>query len=55
MDPRSDYPLGTTHPEFVQKLGIPPAAANGGKETLYPEYEDTLKKWIADAAARRAQ
>ena len=28
MDPRSDYPLGTTHAEFAQKLGLPqPAAA----------------------------
>jgi hypothetical protein len=49
------YPLGTTHSEFVQKLGIPPAAANGGRETLYPEYEDTLKKLIGDATAKRAQ
>jgi hypothetical protein len=49
------YPLGTTHSEFTQKLGIPLPAANGGKETLYPEYEETLKKLIADMAAKRAQ
>jgi hypothetical protein len=49
------YPLGTSHAEDVRKTGIPPAAANGGKETLYPEYEDTLKKLIADMAATRAR
>jgi len=30
-------------------------AANGGKETLYPEYEDTVKKLIADMAATRVR
>jgi hypothetical protein len=29
--------------------------ANGGKDTLYPEYEETLKKLIADMAAKRVQ
>jgi hypothetical protein len=49
------YPLGTNHAEDIRKTGIPPAAANGGKETLYPEYEDTLKKLIADMAATRTR
>jgi hypothetical protein len=49
------YPLGTTHAEFAQKLGIPQPAANGGKETLYPEYEETIKTLLADAAAKAAK
>jgi hypothetical protein len=49
------YPLGTMQSEFAQKHGIPPAAANGGKETVYPEYEDTLKKLIAGMASKKAQ
>jgi hypothetical protein len=37
--------------EFTSKHGIPPEAARGGAETMYPEFLDTLKKW-ADASAR---
>jgi hypothetical protein len=47
-------PLGTTHEDFARKHGLPVEAAMGGKETIYPEYEQKLRKAIADAAARRS-
>jgi len=48
------YPLGTVHEEFARKHGIPLEGALGGKETIYPEYEQQLRKAIADAAAKRS-
>ena len=33
------YPLGTRHDEFAKKHGLPFEATQGGKETIYPEYE----------------
>lgn len=32
------YPLGTKHPDPVTRLGMPAEAAQGGRETMYPEY-----------------
>jgi hypothetical protein len=48
------YPLGTKHDGFARKHGLPPEAAMGGKETIYPEYEQTLRKAIADAASKQS-
>ncbi len=44
------YPLGTKQDGYAVKHGIPFEAAQGGKETIYPEYELKMKKMIADQA-----
>jgi len=41
------YPFGTKQDGYAKKHGIPFAATQGGKETIYPEYELTLKQMIA--------
>jgi|RhiMethySRZTD1v2_1073278.scaffolds.fasta_scaffold01240_6 cyclase len=38
------YPLGTRHPEYADANGLPFDATLGGKDTIYPEYADTLKQ-----------
>jgi hypothetical protein len=48
------YPFPTVHEDFAKKFGIPFEATKGGKATLYPEYEATLRKMIADEAAKAA-
>jgi hypothetical protein len=48
------YPLGTSHDGFARKHGLPSEAAMGGKETIYPEYQEKLRKAIADAASKRS-
>jgi len=42
------FPLGTKHTEFAQAHNLPFAATQGGKETMYPEYRETIQ-----ALARR--
>jgi len=37
------YPLGATHPEYADDNQLPFVSTLGGKETLYPEYVETLK------------
>ncbi len=37
------YPLGSTHPEYAADNTLPFLATLGGRETLYPEYVETLK------------
>jgi hypothetical protein len=41
------YPLGTVQDGFSKKWRIPLEAAQGGKQTLYPEYEARLRTLIA--------
>jgi hypothetical protein len=41
------YPFGTVQDGFSKKWRIPLEAAQGGKQTLYPEYEARLRKLIA--------
>jgi len=43
------YPLGTHHPEFGEKYGIPFEATQGGKETTYPEYMRKLEALMKKA------
>jgi len=43
------YPLGTKQDEFARKYGIPFVATQGGKATLYPEYELELEKMMRDS------
>jgi hypothetical protein len=42
------FPLGTKHTEFAQVHNLPFAATQGGKDTMYPEYMETIQ-----ALARR--
>jgi hypothetical protein len=48
------YPLGVTHSEFAQKVGLPFGATRGGKESLYPEYQLKVQEMIKEDAARKA-
>jgi hypothetical protein len=48
------YPLGVTHSEFAQKVGLPFGATRGGKESLYPEYQLKIQEMIKEDAARKA-
>jgi hypothetical protein len=41
------YPLGSRHPQYADDNGLPFEATLGGKETLYPEYQDTLKRLMS--------
>jgi len=43
------YPLGSTHPEYAGDNRLPFESTLGGKETLYPEYVETLKAMNAAA------
>jgi hypothetical protein len=42
------YPLGTKQEGFADHWGLPYEATQGGKETIYPEYEIKLRKMLAD-------
>jgi hypothetical protein len=44
------FPFPMVQDGYSKKHGIPLEAANGGKATLYPEYEAVLQKLIAAAA-----
>jgi len=44
------FALGTLPDEFATEWGIPLEAAEGGKETIWPEYLPKLKKLMADRA-----
>ena len=48
------YPLGVTHPEFAQRVGLPFGATRGGKESLYPEYQLKIQEMTKEEAARKA-
>jgi hypothetical protein len=45
------WPLGTKQDGFAKKQGLPFEATQGGKATIYPEYQPVLQKMIQDAAA----
>ena len=47
------YPFGTLQTNFATHHGIPIEAVQGGKETIYPEYEAKIRKAIADRAAAK--
>jgi hypothetical protein len=48
------YPLGTKQDGFAKKQGLPFEATQGGRETLYPEYEAVLRKLMQNTAAQPA-
>ena len=45
------YPLGTRQDGYAKNHGLPFEATQGGKETIYPEYELKLRQMLADMAA----
>ncbi len=47
------WPIGTTHPEFAERFGLPFEATRGGRESLYPEYVKKIEQMKADAGAKR--
>jgi hypothetical protein len=50
------WPLGTTHPDFAERVGLPFGATRGGKESLYPEYQAKIQEMMkADAAKKGAK
>ena len=49
------YPLGTKQDGYSIQHGIPFEATQGGKETLYPEYELKLKNMLSEMPKPQAQ
>ena len=47
------YPLGTKQTDFAKKQGLPFEATQGGKDTIYPEYELKLRKILQEQSAQR--
>jgi hypothetical protein len=47
------YPLGTRQDGFAKKQGLPFEATQGGKATIYPEYEAVLRKQLQELASPR--
>src|SRR5688572_16091164 len=47
------FPLGTRQDEFAKKHGLPFEATQGGKETIYPEYEAILRKALSETTVKR--
>ena len=41
------YPLGSRHPEYANDNKLPFEVTLGGKETLYPEYQEKLKQLMS--------
>ena len=41
-------PVGTRQDEFANRHGLPFEATQGGKETIYPEYQQKLKQMLAN-------
>jgi hypothetical protein len=46
------YPLGTKQEEWSKKSGLPFEATQGGKETIYPEYELKLRRLLTEMAPK---
>ena len=40
------WPLGTEQRDFAKEFGLPFEATQGGKETLYPEYQQKIKQLL---------
>ena len=47
------YPFGTVQEGFARHHGLPLEGVQGGKKTLYPEYEAVIRKQLAEMAAAR--
>jgi hypothetical protein len=46
------FPLGFVQSEYAEDFGMPLEAAQGYRETTYPEYMIKLKKWMSETATR---
>lgn len=46
------YPFGTRQDSYATKHGIPFEATQGGKETIYPEYELRVREMMKDPQTR---
>jgi len=49
------FTLGTRHTEFGKMPDIPYEATRGGRESIYPEYVDTIKQFAAQEAAAKTE
>lgn len=47
-------PLGTRQEGFAKNHGLPFEGTQGGKATIYPEYEATIRKQLAEMAAAKS-
>jgi hypothetical protein len=43
------FPMGTHHSEFAERFDLPYPATQGGSNTLYPEYVETLQQMMRAA------
>ena len=48
------WPLGTKQDGFAKKQGLPFEATQGGKATIYPEYQEVLRKQLEQMAKQPA-
>jgi hypothetical protein len=46
------YPLGVRHTDYAETNRLPLEATLGGKETLYPEYQDKLKQMMGTGGSK---
>jgi hypothetical protein len=44
-----NFAIGTIHTELAEKYGLPVEATQGGRETLYPEYQQRLRELMRGA------
>jgi hypothetical protein len=49
------YPFGTKQTGFAEAHGLPFETTQGGRETIFPEYEQRVRQLLAQPAARPAQ
>ena len=48
------FALGTKHTEFGEVHNIPFEATQGGKQTIYPEYQERIQQLLREEAQRKA-
>ena len=49
------YALGTKHTDWPEFVGLPWELSRGGKATLFPEYQPTVRKMLLDYQAAKAK
>ena len=45
------YPMGTGHPEFGERTGLPFEVTQGGAATMYPEYQQRVRELLREMEA----
>ncbi len=48
------WPIGTRHTEFADRFALPFEVTRGGKDTLYPEYSETINRLMREAPTKPA-